>query len=385
MSSPVCKMLGLDVPIFAFSHCRDVVAAVSKAGGMGVYGAALHSDEQIAIDLKWIEEQVGGRPYGVDLLMPSKYVGQDVGGLDPEAAHSLVPEAHKAFLEDMMARHGVPHSEADDDAHGVFGGTRYTAHQAEGILEAVFSHRPTLLVSALGTPPAEVVERAHAVGMHVGALAGQVKHALRHKDAGVDIIIAQSYEAAGHTGTIGGMVLVPEIVDAVAPTPVLMAGGIGRGRQFAAALALGAQGVWCGSVWLTTVESELSDFMRQKLIDATVEDTARTRSYTGKHARFLKTPWSEEWDRPDTPDPLPTPLQSAAISKYLLRIRRVVNSGTAVPDQGAGLLASHPVGQIVGSLNRVTSCRQVIMDMMEEFIEATESIKGFLDEGDAGA
>lgn len=380
MKSPICAMMGIEFPIFAFSHCRDVVAAVSKAGGMGVYGAALHSDEQIAIDLGWIEEQVGDRPYGVDLLLPSKYVGQDEGGMSSEEMSAKVPAGHTAFLEDMMKRYDVPEVEDQDGPAEMFGGTRYTAKQVEGIIETTFAHNPKLLVSALGTPSSDLIERAHAAGMKVGALAGKVKHALRHQEAGVDVIIAQSYEAGGHTGDIGGIVLTPAIVDAVAPTPVLMAGGIGRGRQFAAAIALGAAGVWCGSVWLTTVESELTDFMRNKLVAADMEQTTRTRSYTGKLARFLKTPWAEEWDRSDTPEPLPTPLQSAAVGKYLHRIRTGAGAASAVADTGAGLLASNPVGQIVGSLNQVTSCRQVIMEMMEEFVDSADAISDLLSE-----
>ena len=380
-SRDVLGELGLTLPIFAFTHCRDVVAAVTKAGGLGVYGAALHSDSQIEVDLRWIEEQVEGRPYGVDLLMPSKYVGQESGGLDARKARDLVPEEHRAFVEELLARYEVPERDRveRDPRDVVAGGTRYSARDAESALECAFSFSPRLLVSALGTPPKHVVEAAHDRGMLVGALAGKVTHALSHQRAGVDIVIAQSYEAGGHTGDIGGMVLVPEIVEAIHPTPVLMAGGIVRGSQIAAALALGAQGVWCGSVWLTTAESDVVPLVKEKLFAATSSDTVRSRAWTGKPARFLRTPWSDEWDAPGNPKPLPTPLQSFAIDRALGRIAHGAEAPGASVDRGAGLLVSSPVGQGVGHLQREQTCRQVIVEMLEECVETVGRITDALD------
>lgn len=376
----IIQELGLQTPLFAFSHCRDVVVAVSKAGGMGVYGAALHSDEQIEMDLRWIEAQLGDRPYGIDLLIPEKYHGSDSGGLGPEEAVAAIPARYHEFLDDMMKRYDVPAAEGwDIEQHPEnLGGQRYTAKQIEGILRLAFSFKPRLLVSALGTPPAEVITRAHERRMLVGALAGKPKHALRHKAAGCDLIIAQSYEAGGHTGDIGGMVLIPQVVDAVAPLPVLAAGGIGGGRQMAAALALGARGVWCGSVWLTTVESECSPLMRQKLIDAGTDDTVKTRTFTGKPARYLRSAWVDEWAREDAPELLPNPLHTVAIGKYLERIDKAAATGRFGPRDGTGRLVSKPVGQIVGSLNRQTSSRQVVLEMMEECVEAIDRVQKLL-------
>lgn len=342
------KRLGIEVPIFGFSHCRDVVAAVSNAGGMGVYGASMHTDEQIAIDLAWIEEKVAGRPYAVDLMMPSNYVGSEQGGLAPEVARSAIPAAYDSFMQDIMARYSVPEVPGwDVEVEENVGHQRHTASQQQGILETTFKFRPRMLVAALGTPPSDVVDHAHSAGMLVGALAGKVSHALKHKAAGVDIIIAQSYEAGGHTGDIGGMVLTPLIVDAVAPLPVLAAGGIGTGRQMAAALALGAKGVWCGTAWLTTIESECSPLMREKLIAATAEDTVKTRTYTGKPARYLHSAWIDEWSRPDAPPVLPTPLQSVATGRYVERIDRASQLAGATIDSGVGQLVNKPAGQVV--------------------------------------
>ncbi|WP_439486855.1 NAD(P)H-dependent flavin oxidoreductase [Blastomonas fulva] len=377
--------LGITTPIFGFSHCRDVVAAVSKAGGLGVYGAGLHSDAQIAIDIEWIEAQLDGKPYGIDLLMPSKYVGSESGGLTAAQARAAIPADVTHFLDDMMLRYDVPEDEAaapdSDDEFIASGSQRYTAKQQEGILEIAFAHSPRLLVSALGTPPRDVIERAHAKGMLVAALAGRVKHAVRHVEAGVDIVIAQSYEAGGHTGEIGGMVLTPLVVDAVAPVPVLAAGGIGDGRQMAAALVLGARGVWCGSVWLPTAESDLLPVVKQRLVDAHAEDTQRTRAMTGKPSRLLRTAWVDEWERSDTPDPLPNPIHAVAIGPYVARIEKAAAGPDATPDHGPGALAPTAAGQVVGLITAQTSCRRVLTDMMEGCIDAIAETQALLERG----
>lgn len=373
--------IGMTTPIFGFSHCRDVVAAVTRAGGVGVYGAGLHSDEQIAIDLRWIEDQVGDLPYGIDLLMPSKYVGSETGGLSGAEAKAAIPSDVTAFLDDMMVRYDVPGAAADEmeDEFTALGGQRYSAAQAQGILDLAFASRPKLLVSALGVPPRDVIDQAHACGMVVAALAGRVKHALAHAAAGVDIVIAQSYEAGGHTGEIGGMVLTPLIVDAIAPVPVLAAGGIADGRQMAAALALGAKGVWCGSVWLPTAESDLLPVVKQRLVDAAAEDTQRTRAMTGKPSRLLKTAWVTEWERPDTPDTLPNPLHAVAIGPYVARIERAAASPHASPEHGPGALAPTAAGQVIGLIREETSVRQVMMEMMTGCVDAVGAVQDVLE------
>src|SRR5664280_1818710 len=320
MQTAITEMLEIDVPILAFTHCRDVVAAVTRAGGMGVLGAVAHSPEQLEIDLAWIEDEVGRRPLG----------GRDAGDT------------------------AVPFSE----------------RQADSLLEIALAHRPSLVVNALGPPPAHMIERVKQEGRLIGALAGKAQHAERHVNAGVDGIIAQGAEAGGHTGEVGSMVLIPEIVDAVAPVPVLGAGGIGRGRQMAAAMALGAQGVWCGSVWLTTDEAETHPTVKKKMLAATSADTLRSRSLTGKHARMLKSAWTEEWERADTPDPLGMPLQPILSSEA----QRRINRGAHMPGSGAEKLANYFVGQIVGAMNQPKTAAQVVFEMIEEFIDASQSL-----------
>ena len=236
----------------------------------------------------------------------------------------------------------------------------------EPLLDVTFGHDIKLIASALGPPPPDLVERAHASDVVVAALAGTTQHAVRHAEAGVDLVVAQGTEAGGHTGEVATMVLVPEVVDAVAPVPVLAAGGIARGRQIAAAFALGAEGVWCGSVWLTTEEAETPPVVKEKFLAARSSDTVRSRSLTGKPARMLRTAWTDEWDRPDTPDPLGMPLQTALIAEPQFRIQQAA----AQPDAAARELATYFVGQVVGALDRVRPARQVLLDMVEEYVEA---------------
>ena len=322
--------------------------------------------EQLDIDLRWIEEHTKGRPYGVDLLLPTKYEGKDRGGLDDAAARTLVPQEHRRFLDEMLERYGVPPLPQVSTGGHVL---NVSAAGTEPLLDVAFSYDIKLFASALGPPPPNVVERAHTAGAMVAALAGSASHAARHCAAGVDLIVAQGGEAGGHTGTIATMVLVPEVVDAVAPTPVLAAGGIGRGRQLAAALALGAEGVWCGSVWLTTEEAETHPVVKEKFLAATSGDTVRSRSKTGKPARMLRTAWSDEWDRRDAPQPLPMPLQTMLTHEAEARIARAARSSP-----GAHELVSYFVGQIVGSMDRVKPARQVILDMVEEMIDVFERL-----------
>ena len=366
-------MLGVEFPICAFSHCRDVVAAVTNAGGFGILGAVAHSPERLQNELTWIAEQTRGKPFGVDLLLPPKYVGAEQGGIDARQARALLPEEHRAFVDDLLARYGA--AALTDEPRVPSGGLNISPKGYEPLLDVAFAHDIRLIASALGPPPADLVERAHAQDVLVAALAGTTQHARRHAAAGVDLIVAQGTEAGGHTGEVATMVLVPEVVDAVDPVPVLAAGGIARGRQVAAALALGAEGVWCGSVWLTTEEAETPPVVRDKFLAAGSSDTVRSRSMTGKPARMLRTAWTDAWDRPENPDPLGMPLQTALVTEPQLRI----NQAAAHPGAKARELATYFVGQVVGSLDRVRPARSVVLDMVEEFIDTIGQLESLVD------
>jgi NAD(P)H-dependent flavin oxidoreductase YrpB (nitropropane dioxygenase family) len=369
MRTPLACELGLEFPIFAFTHCRDVAAAVSKAGGLGVLGVAGHSLSHLEMELDWIEKQIGDRPYGVDLLLPTRYVGSDKGGFDAAKLATLIPPAHRQFVNELLERHGVPPLPADE---GPRGSLNVGYEQQREVIEFVFSRPIRLIASALGPPPRWMIEQGHAKGVRVAALAGTVEHAQRHAEAGADIIVAQGYEAGGHTGEIATMVLVPEVVDAVAPLPVLAAGGIGSGRQIAAALALGAQGVWIGSLWLTTEEAETHPVVKQKFLRARSGDTVRSRSVTGKPARQLRSAWTDAWDDPSSPGALPMPLQPMLVAEAQARIAR-----SAHKSPGAEALINYFVGQIVGSMNHVKSVRSVIDELIHEYAETMERLDGW--------
>ncbi|MDA8185967.1 MAG: NAD(P)H-dependent flavin oxidoreductase [Acidimicrobiales bacterium] len=373
----ICELLGIEYPVLAFSHCRDVVAAVSKAGGMGVLGAVTYTPDELEVELKWIEEQVGGKPYGIDVLIPASIEG--LGDLDPSTLEGidvkqLLPEPQRHFLDDLLARHGVPAAQDQGQEHGRrrpgLGGLVLPTTLAEVALE----HPIGLVASALGPPPAKLVTAAHERGVQVAALVGTKEHALRQRDAGVDIVVAQGTEAGGHTGEIGTMVLVPEVVKAVAPLPVLAAGGIASGRQMAAAMALGAQGVWTGSVWLTTEEAETNPVVKEKLLAASSRDTVRSKSRTGKPARQLRSAWTDAWESPESPGALPMPLQPLLVEDAVRRIDRAAVAG----NPGAKELANYFVGQVVGSLESVRPARQVLLDMVQEYVETVAELASSL-------
>lgn len=368
MRNRLCDQLGIEFPIFAFTHCRDVAAAVSRAGGLGVLGIAGLTPEELEIELSWVDANVDGAPYGVDVLIPDTTAVMSGG----KSVNDLLPEEHRRFLDDLLNRYGVPPL-VDRTARPIPG---LDPGQGAALVDQALRH-PTvrLVASALGAPPPHLIEAAHRQDVMVAALVGTVHHAERQRDAGVDIIVAQGYEAGGHTGEITTMVLVPEVVDAVSPLPVLAAGGIARGRQLAAALALGAQGAWTGSVWLTTQEAETHPVVKEKFLAATSSSTVRSKSITGKPARQLRTAWTEAWDDPRSPGALPMPLQFSLIDEAHQRIHRSASSRP-----GAAELITGFVGQVVGSLNEVKSARQVVFEMVEEYIEVAQQMGSSLHE-----
>ena len=374
MRTPLCDSFGIDVPIFAFSHCRDVVAAVSQAGGFGVLGALAFSPEQLEIELRWIDEHVGGRPYGVDVVMPASYKRDESGDFSKADLEKMLPERHKQWIEAQLARYDVPPL-PEGYVRQISSLLGWSESGGRSHVEVALQHPIRLLVNALGPPPKDVIDRAHAHGVKVAALVGSVAQALKQKELGVDVIVAQGWEAGGHTGDVSSMVLIPEVVDAVAPLPVLAAGGIGCGRQAAAGLALGAQGVWTGSIWLTVAEAETSPMLTDKLLKASSRDTVRSRSYTGKPARLLRTPWTEAWDGPESPGTLPMPLQFMLNADAQARIGLHARNASSRARELVGI----PVGQIVGRMNEVRPTREVVYELVSEFVDTVRRLDGLLD------
>ncbi len=361
MRTPICDQLGIEFPVFAFSHCRDVVAAVTNAGGFGVLGALGFPAEKLEIELKWIDDHVGGKPYGVDFAMPANYVGKG-GGVDAEVdtLQASIPAGHREYMTKILDDAGIPPLPADRTVNVVAAGLGVDA-QGPAQLEVSLSHPGVrLVVNALGPPPAYVLEACHAAGILVGALAGSRQHAERQVAMGVDVIVAQGTEAGGHCGEISTMVLVPDIVDAVGEhVPVLAAGGIATGRQAAAAMALGAQGVWMGSVWLMTSESDVTPEVAAALLAAGPRDVVRSRAMTGKPARQLRTVWTEAWEAEEAPPTLPMPLQGILYAEAAARFS---------PARTAAFAGS-PAGQIVGTIHSIRPAREVVLSIIDEWID----------------
>ena len=368
MKTPLCEKLGCDLPIFAFSHCRDVIVEVTKAGGFGVLGAATFSPQQLEAELRWIDRHVNGRPYGVDVLIPVAY--DKDAEQSTEDLHKLIPQEHRDFVENILSESGVPPLPDDErlrvEREIVEGRGNMTPDGARRLLAVALAHSQVkLVVSALGPPPPDVVEMLRERGVMIGALCGKAQHAHRHKEAGVELLVAQGTEAGGHTGEIATMVLVPQVVQAVGEdVAVLAAGGIARGSQIAASLALGAQGVWCGTVWLGTRESELDPFEKSVLFEASADDAVRRKARTGKTVRMLKSRLSEAWEQPGAPKHLPTPLQGILYNEAHARVVRAKRKD----------LYSFPAGQVVGMIDHETSVRDVMYNMQEEYLEAVERL-----------
>jgi NAD(P)H-dependent flavin oxidoreductase YrpB (nitropropane dioxygenase family) len=363
-SDALCEQLGIQHPIFGFTPSEHVAAAISRAGGLGVLGCVRFNDPaDLEAALSFMDENTDGRPYGVDIVMPAKIPTE---GTRTDLS-ALVPAGHKEFVERTLLKLGVPPLSGDSatDA-GVLG---WLHSVARSHVDVALGHRISLIANALGSPPVDVIERAHEAGVPVAALAGTAAHALRHVENGVDIVVAQGYEAGGHTGEIASMVLVPEVVDAVGDrVPVLAAGGIGCGRQVLAAHALGAAGVWMGSYWLTTAEYQLTtgdNPIQTALVRAGSSDTVRSRIYTGKPARLLKNRWTQAWAEPDAPEPLPMPLQNLLVSQAHLRMMR----------GGDPAVVAMPVGQIVGRMNEIRPVAEVMASLLAEIEEARARLK----------
>jgi NAD(P)H-dependent flavin oxidoreductase YrpB (nitropropane dioxygenase family) len=361
----LARRLGVEYPIFAFSHCRDVVAAVTAAGGVGVLGTTRQSPELLDYDLRWLDEHVGHRPYGVDLLFPVGSEGDDLAELA-----ARIPAGHRQFVDDLRARFHIP-APKDAAAYSHQGDNLIPTHQrAREKMEIVLAHRPRLVASALGPVPRDIVDRLKAHDCLIAGLVGAPGQAGRHVAAGADMVIAQGTEAGGHTGEISTLVLVPQVVDEVAPVPVLAAGGIGDGRQVAAALALGAEGVWTGSVWLATVESDVEEPVKRKLVAATSRDTVRSRCLTGKPIRQLRTPWVDAWGEPGAPEALPAPLQGLLVRDTM----------TGIFDHEVEPVMGTAVGQVVGTVHSVRRVRQVMDDLVEGFIDGANRLATLLED-----
>ena len=378
MNSKICELLDIEFPLVAFTHCRDVVVAVSKAGGCGVLGAVGMSPEQLEKELKWIDEHIDGKPYGVDVLIPNKMVGKD-DKFDADKLAKMIPQEYADFRTDVLANHGIdaPELRKIDTAGSSFAANTQS-DGAKALLDVAFKHPIKIIANALGVPPDWMIQMGKDNDCKVAALLGTAQHAINQVKAGVDILVVSGTEAGGHCGSVSTMVLIPEVHQAIQPygdVPILAAGGIVTGKQMAAAMAMGASGAWCGSVWLTTIESEVDPIVKEKMVAANSSQTVRSRSRTGKHSRQLVTPWTQAWEADSAPEPLPMPLQPMVAEPALQKVNKLAAGG----HEGAKDLATYWVGQGVGLMNQSISASDVVQDFKEDFVNAYERLNNFLE------
>jgi NAD(P)H-dependent flavin oxidoreductase YrpB (nitropropane dioxygenase family) len=374
MTDNLCARLGIEFPLFAFSHCRDVVAAVSKAGGFGVLGATAFNPEQLEVELQWIDAHVDGKPYGIDVLIPENLSVKHEKDLTSKKLAERIPQAHRDFVDNLLKSHGVDSAGAHARAQSDDAPPPFWPEEAMELLRVAFNHPIRMIVNALGVPPAEMIEIGRAHNVPVGALAGAKEHALRLAEAGCDVIVAQGGEAGGHCGEVSTIVLIPEVVRALKAAghdvPVLAAGGIMTGSQMAACMAMGAAGAWTGSVWLATTESECSQIFHEKMVAARSRDTVRSKGRTGKYSRQLVSAWTDAWEGPDSPGALPMPMQSLIAEPAIHKATKSAEGGNV----DARPLVTYFVGQGVGLVDNIVSARSVVQDFMSDYAEAVDRL-----------
>ncbi|MCH9721906.1 MAG: nitronate monooxygenase family protein [Actinomycetia bacterium] len=376
MKTPICDQYGIEFPLFAFSHCRDVVAAVTNAGGLGVLGGVAFRPDQLEQELCWIDEHVDGKPYGVDIIVPAKFEGKGES-LTKDQLAERIPGEHRTFINELLAAHDIEVEELRVASSALSGDT------GQSLLEVSLNHPIKLMANALGVPPDYMIEAGKQRGIPVAALVGAKEHAIKQVHAGVDLIIAQGTEAGGHCGEVSTLVLIPEVLEAISEipgggdVPVLAAGGIVTGRQMAACVALGAAGAWTGSVWLTTDEAETAPHTKQKMLTASSRDTVRSAGRTGKPSRQLRSDWTDAWaPNPNGRQPLPLPLQAMVAEPALRRIDKLAETG----HPGAQALSTYFVGQGVGLMTKIKPAREVVLEFIEDYVAAAERLFGTLED-----
>ncbi len=358
----LCDQLGVEYPIVSFTHCKDVAVAVINSGGFAVLGEAMHTPDDIAADIKWIRERVDGKPFGIDLVLPASAPADT----KLEDLLAEIPQTHRDFEQMIMKKYDAPMPKEAVDLHQ-WGGLNQQIGRAQ--LEVLLDERVPVIASGLGSP-AFLLDAAHERGCKVWGLVGKTRQAKRQLEAGVDAIIAQGYDAAGHTGAMGTFSIVAEVASIAGDTPIIAAGGVTTGRHLAAALCLGASGVWTGTLWLACRESDVDMIVKEKLIAADAEATAFSDSISGFTMRVLDCPWTQEWKTPEAPRPLASPYQMLLSSNYI----------QGANDHRRADLMTEACGQGVGFVTEMKPARQIVFDMVEEALVAFDEIMGDPDE-----
>ena len=373
MNSLICDLLDIEFPLIAFSHCRDVVVEVSKAGGFGVLGAARYNASTLEAELSWIDEHIDGKPYGVDLIAPTSMAVAEENGAAKDLKNR-VPQEYFDFASGILERHDIDAS--DVYANQYESDSFLTKNKATSIIDVAFDHPIKLIANALGVPPAYMIDMGKEKGVATAALIGTREHAIKQVEAGVNIVVASGTEAGGHCGEVSTLVLIPEVSSVLKDSgvPVVAAGGIVTGRQMAACMAMGAAGVWTGSVWLTCAESDTPPVLKEKMLRASSRETVRSRSRTGKHSRQLRSPWTDAWESNTAPEPLSMPLQSQVTENPLAKVTKLAEIG----HEGARQLSTSWVGQGVGLMSSTQSAKAIVYDFMQDYLVASERLQASL-------
>jgi len=358
LRTKLCDMLEIEFPIISFTHCKDVAVSVINSGAFAVLGEAMHTPDEIAADIQWIRDRVDGKPFGVDLVLPASVPPS--GTLDE--LEQNIPETHRAFAQQIKEKYDVPDPKGPIALHQ-WGGLNQ--EMARGQLEVLLEERVPVICSGLGSP-AFILDAAHERGIKIFGLIGKTRQAKRQIEAGVDAVIAQGYDAAGHTGAMGTFSIVPEVVSIAGDIPVIAAGGVTTGRHLAAALCLGAAGVWTGTLWLASRESDVDMIVKEKLLAATADDTSYSRCISGMTMRTLKCPWTEEWSKPEAPEVLNAPYQMLLSSNYI----------QGANDNRREDLMTEAAGQGVGFVTAMKPARQIVFDVVEEALTAFDEVTG---------
>ena len=346
----LCEEYGCEYPTVAFCHTKEVVAAATNAGGIGVLGSTQLQKEELRRDVRWIRDQVGDRPFGIDTLLPASFQEGNVEDLE-----AMIPQEHRDFVDRLQSDNGIPEPTTPPPWQPGVGAD--LLQRTRGHIEVTLEERVPIFASGLGSP-AVILEQAHAAGTKVWGLVGMTRQARRELEAGVDLIIAQGGDSGGHSGRIGTFSLVPAVARMARDydTPILAAGGVTGGEHLVAALALGAAGVWCGTIWQATTESHIDPFLKEKLVKAATEDSTKSRSLTGKPAARLRSKFIDAWEQPDAPPTLGMPLQPMLVAKIV----------QAIEDHRVEDFMNVAAGQGVGLIDAIRPTAQVIADMVQE-------------------
>ena len=359
--TPLCDQLGIQYPIFGFAHDVATVAAITNAGGYGVYGATRRFPEEIEAELATIRELVGDKPFGVDLVLPPGMPEYN----SREAIEAEIPAEHKAFVNGLIDKYKVPPASQPGMRTRFIRSTEIEQAQIRAVLDSSVN----MFACGIGSPP-DVMQEAKDRGKTTVALIGSPHHVQRAIASGVEMLVAQGYDAGAHTGPIGTYSLVPQIVDAAGDIPVLAAGGVGTGRHIAAALAMGAVGVWMGTAWLLSAEHQghMHPVNTQKLKDAGSGDTVITRSESGKTFRQVRSGWSQAWEADDAPTPLKMPYQDVLVGDLL----------GAIEEHDIEPLIHSGAGQSIGYFNEVKSVQDIVDQLVEEASRALSNQASYL-------